>query len=115
MVEFPNKRSKYVNTCGLPAIRGNLKYPAKFGASLQILPCYNEVDVVPYTMSKPDKCCTPCKGLDRNKINVAKDLFCPAGLEVSVPGILNYGIFFNNRFYRCAKKDAPIRTLMCLC
>lgn len=81
LVEIPDKRSKYLNGCGIPNIRGNLKYPAKFGTNLQILPCSDAVEPIPYKMSKPDKCCAPCRGLENNT-NIPADFFCPAGLEV---------------------------------
>lgn len=77
-MEVPNARGKYTNSCGIPPINGNLKYPARFCTTYPISSCTDVPEK--RTVLKPSNICIPCRQIDLND-NDATD--GAAGVEVN--------------------------------
>lgn len=87
IVQIPAKRAKLINTYGIPNIRGNQKYPARFKSSFQMPDCTEVIDNYAVKPSNARNCCIQTGNDDGMRITADQAIDCyPAGVEVNHSG-----------------------------
>lgn len=81
VVCMPTKNGKYVNSCGIPIIRGNLKYPPRFETSYKLPQCTEVNNNYRPVISKPKNLCIKCED-NKESDQFGNSAMCPDGIEV---------------------------------
>lgn len=80
MVCMPTTNGKYVNSCGIPMIRGNLKYPPRFETSYKLPQCSDVNKIYRPVVSKSPNLCMKCDAKETDIFG--NRAMCPDGIEV---------------------------------
>lgn len=84
IVSMPTQNGKYINSCGIPIIRGNRKYPPKFESSYKLPQCSDVTSAYRPVISNPANCCLNCQ-IDKQSDLFGNSAMCPDGIEVRGP------------------------------
>lgn len=85
---MPTKNGKYINSCGIPLIRGNLKYPPRFETSYRLPQCGDVNQTYRPVISDAQNWCMKCEANKETDL-FGKSAMCPDGIEV-INSIFNY-------------------------